>query len=175
MSEWAKRAKYKKRDFDWVTINHARKLGRVMGGRFLDSKFEGIQRPHTWECEHGHKFNRRYSNIYWNGNWCPECRKGQNLEDLDSNNPNNWYSENKKKAQHGMKYDKKGPDKEYLIKKINERFGTKLVFVGDKVSKFENGVFYVSNGIGVNTIIDIMKRNYKKLNPQELEKFIRSL
>jgi hypothetical protein len=54
------------------TIDDAHNLALKMGGKFLSTQFTNTATKYTWECENGHQFDSKYTNVHA-GKWCPHC------------------------------------------------------------------------------------------------------
>jgi hypothetical protein len=164
--------------FSWVNISHAKKLAEIMGWKFLDKDFKGINEIHNWKCEKGHKFSMRYANIYFRGNFCSECRKKIPPEELDYNNPKNRYNLNKEKIQREMSKKKGKAKKPHLeIVQFLRSKGVKIKYAPKKPTQIIKNWIIIGDGIKADGIFDFVKRksSIKKEYIQELDNEIRKI
>jgi hypothetical protein len=162
--------------FNWINITHAKKLAKIMNAKFLDEKFIDINYKHKWKCEKGHIFEMRYSNMYFRGNFCGECKKNIPVEDLDYQNKNNWYNKNKIKIQKGMKI-KKNKKKEKINKhleivKLLKKYNVDIKYAPKSPTKISGKWLIIGNGIPDSRIFEFVHKNTVLSNPKKIKKEI---
>lgn len=54
------------------TIEDAHKLASKMKGKFLSTEYTNSSSKYEWECENGHQFKSKYTNVT-SGKWCKQC------------------------------------------------------------------------------------------------------
>ena len=75
-------------DFDKVyshktSMEKMREAAKNLGGKCLSKKYLGAYKKLKWKCKNGHIWEAVPRNIYANGSWCGECRRGT-IEEFQS-------------------------------------------------------------------------------------------
>ena len=62
-----------------LNISDVQKLAQSKKGKLISKNYKNSHEKLIWECENGHRWKAKHSNIKYLNQWCPECNRSRGV------------------------------------------------------------------------------------------------